>query len=65
MILPPAHFPFHVACVPVFWREICGIIGGHGLLRQIFTSILDNIVSTNLLVKRDRSLSGIRFIKNS
>jgi hypothetical protein len=31
----------------------------------VFTSILDNIVSTNLLVKRDRSLSGIRFIKNS
>jgi len=56
--------PFHVAYVPVFWCEICGI-GGHGLLRLIFTSIIDIIVSKNLLVKRDRSLYGIRFIKNS
>jgi hypothetical protein len=65
MILPPAHFPFHVAYVPVFWREICEIIGGHGLLRRIFTSIIYIIVSKNMLVKRDRSLGGIRFIKNS
>ena len=57
--------PFHVAYVPVFWREICGIIGGHGLLRRIFTSMIDIIVSKNMLVKRDRSLGGIRFIKNS
>jgi hypothetical protein len=65
MILPPAHFPFHVVYVPVLWREICGTIGGHGLLRINFTSMIDIIVSKNTLAKRDRSLGGIRFIKNS
>ena len=35
-MLPPAHFPFHVVYAPVLWREICGIIGGHGLLPTEF-----------------------------
>ncbi len=63
LVFEPTHFPFHVVYVPVFWREVRGILGVHGLLPAVITSNIYILVSKNGIVKYHYSMDGIRFIK--